>query len=143
YYDDVAISAQNYPGAILGAAAISFSADEQTVSVSYHGQQWSFYRPVTSPWAYQAVGNVYWVAASGSDQNPGTVQAPFKTINQAYSLAGPGDIIYVEAGTYVENLYITKTGQAGKPIIVSCAPGELGKVTITPSAAWVAANPDG
>jgi parallel beta-helix repeat protein len=124
-------------------AAIAFLPEEQTLFVRYQGRQWIFNRPVISPWAYQAVGNVYWVAPNGVDTNAGTSQAPFQTISQAIAQAEPGDIVYVQAGTYIENLTITKTGQAAKPIIISCAPGDLGNVIITPAAAYVAANPAG
>ena len=41
--------------------------------------------------------------------------------------AGPGDIVYIESGTYVENLVLTRSGSSGNPIIFSCAPGDLGQ----------------
>jgi hypothetical protein len=55
----------------------------------------------------------------------------------------PGDAIYARAGTYVENIVITKSGQEGKPIILSCAPGDLGKVKVTPPKEFVQKNPSG
>jgi hypothetical protein len=119
------------------SANVSFSTDEQSVFIEYQGQQWSFSRPIISPWAYQAADNVYWVATSGDDQNDGTLQAPLASINEAVNRAAAGDIIYVQAGTYVENLYITTSGEPDKPIIISCAPGALGKVTITPSQQFI------
>ena len=42
----------------------------------------------------------YYVSASGSDNNPGTLTSPFKTITKALSIALAGDTIYVRGGTY-------------------------------------------
>jgi hypothetical protein len=125
------------------SAAIAFQPDEQTVFVQYQGSQWAFSRPVVSPWAYQEVSNVYWVATDGADTNAGTPDSPFGTISHAIRRVQPGDIVYVKAGTYVEHLSITKSGKDGLPIIISCAPGDLGNVTVTPSADYVTANPSG
>ena len=50
-------------------------------------------------------------------------------------------MIYVKAGTYVEDVRIKKSGEENKPIILSCAPGDLGKVKVTPSKEYVEKNP--
>lgn len=47
-------------------------------------------------------GREYHVSVKGNDNNAGTVEAPFKTINRAVYYAFPGDIITVYAGTYRE-----------------------------------------
>jgi parallel beta-helix repeat protein len=44
----------------------------------------------------------YYVATSGSDSNPGTLQQPFRTIVKGVSILKPGDTTYVRAGTYNE-----------------------------------------
>lgn len=44
----------------------------------------------------------YHVAKTGSDQNQGTRNAPFLTINKAASLAAAGDVVIVHEGTYRE-----------------------------------------
>ncbi len=38
---------------------------------------------------------------AGSDQNPGTEQQPFRTLDKAYTAASPGDVVEVEGGTYL------------------------------------------
>jgi parallel beta-helix repeat protein len=124
-------------------AVVSFSPDQQTVTIQADAQTWTIARPVVSPWNYQATGTTYWVATTGSDGAVGSSAHPFATIGHAVAAAGPGDVVYVEAGTYVENLNITKSGLPGRPIIISAAPGALGQVTITPSAQYVTANPGG
>jgi hypothetical protein len=47
------------------------------------------------------VGGDYYVdASSGSDTNPGTFQAPFRTITFAVAAAGPDKVICIRPGTY-------------------------------------------
>lgn len=45
---------------------------------------------------------IYHVAKNGSDQNPGTEQRPFLTINKAASVAMAGDTVIVHEGEYRE-----------------------------------------
>lgn len=123
--------------------AVTFSEHEQTVTVRYAEGEWTFVRPVVSPWSYKEVGTVYWVAQAGDDQNEGSSEKPFKTISRGIEKATPGDIIYVRAGTYVESLLLKKSGEEKKPIILSCAPGELGRVRITPPKEYVQKNRSG
>lgn len=44
----------------------------------------------------------YYVATSGSDSNPGTAAAPYKTIAAAYAKASSGDTVLVKPGVYTE-----------------------------------------
>ena len=46
------------------------------------------------------VGDIY-CSAIGSDANLGTAAAPFLTLGKAVTTAAAGDIIYVDAGTYI------------------------------------------
>lgn len=52
-------------------------------------------------------GDVF-TTAVGNDANPGTATAPFATISYAISQASNGTNIYVDAGTYAENIDVTK-----------------------------------
>lgn len=53
------------------------------------------------PCSGTGVGGDYYVdASSGCDTNPGTSQAPFKTITFAVTAAGPDKIICIRPGTY-------------------------------------------
>ncbi len=45
----------------------------------------------------------------GNDANPGTQISPFATINHAISVAPAGSTIYVDAGTYAENVNVSKS----------------------------------
>jgi hypothetical protein len=68
--------------------------------------------------AVQLVAKVYYVSTSGSDTNPGTSTAPFKTFAKAVSVLAPGDTLQVMPGTYYESLRMTKSGTAAAPINV-------------------------
>lgn len=56
------------------------------------------------------LGDVYTSSSvAGSNINPGTFLAPFATVNYALTQAQPFDTIYVDAGTYAEQVVITKS----------------------------------
>ena len=122
---------------------ILFSKDEQRVSIGYRGRSWDFARPVVSPWDFKTQGTTYWVSPEGDDRAEGTQAHPLRTIGAGVERAKPGDLVFVRAGHYRESLLIRKSGQEGRPIILSCAPGDLGKVTITPTSEEVSRNPSG
>jgi lysophospholipase L1-like esterase len=127
-----------------------FSSDETTVTITsgpigYWGAfSYLIYRPGVGavPWAFTPTGTTYYVAKSGLDSNAGTIGSPFLTIQHALNAAtGIGDAVYVEQGTYAEALTLTTSGTAGNPNILSCAPGALGKVIISPPDSYFVANP--
>lgn len=61
--------------------------------------------------------------APGNDANPGTQALPLRTINYAISVAGTGATIFVDAGTYNENVDVNKTltieGQSAANVILT------------------------
>ena len=71
-------------------------------------------------------GGIYYVASDGKDNNPGTFEQPFKTINAALEVVGPGNVIYVRGGTYHcgQSLHLYKSGGQGNPICLRAYPGE-------------------
>jgi hypothetical protein len=111
---------------------VSFSADEHTVRVRHRGKEWVIPRPVVSAWDEKVAGHTYWVSPHGDDRGRGTKSAPFRTLRAGLAWAEAGDRINVLPGTYREYLIIEKSGQRGRPIILSCAPGALGKVKLEP-----------
>lgn len=68
----------------------------------------------------------WFVAPLGNDANPGSMAAPFATLNKAQSVATPGQIIYLRGGTYAlsSTIRITNSGTAGNPIQLLAYPGE-------------------
>jgi hypothetical protein len=67
----------------------------------------------------------YFVATSGSDANPGTEAAPWRTINKAAHTATPGSTVNVRGGTYSEMVTVTVSGSAAAGYITfQSYPGE-------------------
>ena len=56
--------------------------------------------------------NNYYVAPAGSDANPGTQAAPFRTIKKAASVVKPNTTVHVAPGTYAETINTTISGTA-------------------------------
>lgn len=73
-------------------------------------------------------GATYYVATTGNDSNPGTLNQPFKTFKQAIGLLQPGDTLYVRGGLYTERMDfqspVRKTGTANAWITVAGYRGE-------------------
>jgi hypothetical protein len=66
----------------------------------------------------------YFVSPSGSNNGPGTLAQPFKTIQEAASAANWGDTVDIEAGTYRETVTpahsgVTFTNYNGQAVTVS------------------------
>lgn len=74
--------------------------------------------------ALPALPATYHVAPGGSDSFPGTVLAPFATIQRAADLVLPGDAILLRAGTYRQAVTLTRSGAAGAEILLAAFPGE-------------------
>lgn len=65
----------------------------------------------------------YYVATTGSDTNPGSLAAPFKTIPYGYSKLNPGDTLIVKSGIYSEyqkdyGVHFNRSGTVNAPITV-------------------------
>ncbi len=73
----------------------------------------------------QTTAQKYVDGTNGSDSNNGlSVSSAWKTIQKALTNAQPGDTIYVRAGTYAENLVVSKTGTSSAPITLTNYSGE-------------------
>ena len=58
----------------------------------------------------------WFVATNGSNANPGTIYAPFQTIQQAANLAQPGDTVMIRGGIYHETVSPPNSGTSSAPI---------------------------
>ena len=70
------------------------------------------------------------VSPGGSDDNPGTLERPFATVQRAQDAVGPGETVHIRGGTYVMKesqiarrkgifaylTFLDKSGAPGKPI---------------------------
>lgn len=79
--------------------------------------------------------NVYYVSSTGSDSNPGTMVAPWKSWGKGFSTIVAGDILYIRGGVYTQmqgtvsgNLcgagVSGKSGTSANRITVSAYPGD-------------------
>jgi len=73
----------------------------------------------------------HYVSTTGNDANPGTVSAPFLTIQKCADIAAPGDTCMVREGVYRETVKPARSGASGQPITFLASPGE----TVTVSGA--------
>jgi parallel beta helix pectate lyase-like protein/pectate lyase-like protein len=73
----------------------------------------------------QAAGNAYYVSPTGSDTNPGTASAPFKTFAKANSVLTAGSSLNIYAGTYTEQLKISKSGAGSDWITIKPVSGTV------------------
>src|SRR5262249_41085056 len=70
----------------------------------------------------RTVPTAFYVAPTGSDNNPGTSAAPWATLQHAVDSINPGDNIEVESGTY-QGCRIGNSGTAAAPCTLEAAAG--------------------
>ena len=68
----------------------------------------------------------FFVSPQGNDKNPGTEQAPWKTIAFAAQKAKPGDTVKILPGLYREQIVFTRSGKKGAPITFEGSRGKDG-----------------
>ena len=69
----------------------------------------------------------FYIAPNGSDNNNGNIEHPFATLNKAWTVVSPGDLIYMRGGTYAfrTQQYLSgKSGTSNNLIKVWAYPGE-------------------
>lgn len=94
-----------------------------------------------------AAGRTLFVSPTlGKDDNPGTREAPFKTLSKAAEGVHAGDTIYAMSGVYPEFVHLEyKKGVEGKPVVITAAPGHKpvldGSRVIRPGAGWSQVEP--
>src|SRR5580698_3417796 len=69
-------------------------------------------------------GATYYVSMSGKDSNPGTLAAPWLTIQNAANTAAAGATVYVFGGVYNEIVSFPNSGKAKSPITFQSYPGQ-------------------
>ncbi len=75
-----------------------------------------------------STGTAFYVSATaGSDANPGTLQAPWKTLQKAFDALQPGQIAYLRAGTYGAFCTASTFKRAGAPAAPITVQGYAGE----------------
>lgn len=97
-------------GLYLGPASVPSPATVSVTAVSQADPSKSASATVTI--SVPSPGPAYYVSTTGSDSNPGTLSAPWRTIQHAANSVTPGSIVYVEGGTYHEQVNLNVPGSA-------------------------------
>lgn len=71
-------------------------------------------------------GGVYYVSPDGNDSNSGSISSPWLTLEYAARKAGPGDLVYVRAGTYypLNSIQLSSNNPSYLPVVFMAFPGE-------------------
>ncbi|MEM7592601.1 MAG: hypothetical protein AAF383_13945 [Cyanobacteria bacterium P01_A01_bin.83] len=64
----------------------------------------------------QTIAEGYFVSPQGSDDNPGDINRPFKTIQKCADLVKPGSTCWIRKGTYRETVTPKVSGTSTEPI---------------------------
>ena len=143
------VNVQNISGRIpatyVPCAIIGTLADGNTITVNgvLFAKQIDvaplrLFLPQTAVVALPPVGpTIYFVATGGFDGAPGTLTAPFRTIQHCVTVAQPGDTCFIRAGVYRETVIPAHSGTEAAPILIM--PFDQEPVTIDgsdPVTAW-------
>ena len=71
-----------------------------------------------------ARAQTFYVATNGNDANPGTLSAPWRTVQKAANTLTAGQTANIRGGTYAERVTFSRSGSAGSPITLKAYPGE-------------------
>jgi hypothetical protein len=83
-----------------------------------------FFIPFCACFAQKA-GADFYVATSGDDANPGTIEKPFLTMQHAADIAKPGATVHVRGDVYCQQLTVKVSGNAQQGFITfESHPGE-------------------
>jgi Bacterial Ig-like domain (group 3) len=79
---------------------------------------------VLAPSLAGQIGAIYYVSTTGNNGNPGTLSAPWLTIQHAANTVKAGATVYVLGGVYHESVNFSRSGTASEPITFESYPGE-------------------
>jgi len=75
----------------------------------------------------QLQGEIYYLSPSGSNDNPGTIERPWRTLQTAAGKMSPGDTLLMRGGMYRQatQLSVSHSGSSGYPLLFRNYPGEV------------------
>jgi len=112
--------------------AMKMSHEPMDTETLPSGTRFAFWEDAT---VYQTVYHVDQQHPAASDENPGTAEAPFRTINAAAKLLQPGEKVIIHAGVYRECVRPVRGGTGPTAMIAyEAAPGE--RVVVRGSEIW-------
>lgn len=77
---------------------------------------------------FKPSGSTFYLAAKGDDAAAGSKEHPWATFSRALSALKPGELLYVRGGDYAQPFTINRSGEPGRPIIITACPGETVRV---------------
>lgn len=95
------------------------------------GDRFAFWNDATE---YRRVYHVAQGQGNAADDNPGSAEEPFRTINAAALVVQPGEKVIVHAGVYRECVRPKSGGEPDRMIAYEAVPGE--EVVVKGSAVW-------
>lgn len=120
---DFANLAENGDTVTVSLPSTSISAEDNAVP----GVPIDTYGVISKAKHTNAVATYYVNAATGSDTNPGTFEAPFKTVKRACQAVNPGDTVLIYPGKYQEDqITPAVSGTQTQPITFRGLPGADG-----------------
>jgi hypothetical protein len=78
---------------------------------------------------HKSFATTYYISKDGNDNNPGTLESPWQTINKANSVVIAGDVVYIREGSWNESINPRNSGGEGNYITYKSYFGEI--VTLT------------
>lgn len=63
--------------------------------------------------------------ANAADANPGSIDAPWRTIQHAADVVNPGDTVIVKPGVYNESVKVSRGGTSTAPVVFKGEPGAV------------------
>jgi uncharacterized protein YkwD len=110
------------------------SLDHMQAIIAFGGQRAQTTAPLTLTCTHH-------VAPNGNDDNPGTADAPWHTIQHAADTAQPGDTVCFGTGSYSEDVTFSRSGTADAAITFAAAPDETatvqGSLTLAPGTSYL------
>ncbi len=93
--------------------------------------------PTTTTTTATATAANYYVAVAGSDTNPGTQTQPFRTLNKAYQVAGPGHVVEVTGGVYgAQTINPDSTHTSSTDVTFKATPGATVQIGAKGGSPW-------
>jgi parallel beta-helix repeat protein len=65
-----------------------------------------------------------YVSTTGSNSNPGTLAAPWRTLSYSVNKLQAGDTLYALGGTYAETVWVGNSGTSASPITITAYAGQ-------------------
>ncbi len=116
---------------IPASATSNMGAHLWQMQMREHNGDW---RTTVNDQTYEDIGIVYgiadntpdtwYVSTTGNDSDNGSEATPFATIQKATEVAGPGDQVYIKAGTYTNKVEVTISGEANNWVTYDAYPGD-------------------